>query len=91
MNKLCDICGKEYATETHHLLFGKGIRRIADADNKTTDLCFRCHKELHYRGTSQMLSKMLGQALWEIDALNDGVDQHEVRQKFRERYGRSWL
>lgn len=91
MSKLCEICGKEMGVETHHLIFGRGIRMIADGDGITMILCHSCHENVHADGTAAHLSKMLGQALWEINALNDGVDQYEARNKFRERYGRSWL
>lgn len=91
MDKFCEICGKRMASETHHLIFGRGLRSLADADGLTAEICRTCHFNIHSNGTAADLSQMYGQALWEINALNDGVDQYEVRNKFRQRYGRSWL
>lgn len=90
MDRLCEVCGNP-ATETHHLIFGTSRRRRCDDDGITMELCFRCHKELHYGTVSQKLSKMLGQMRWEQDALDDGADKYDVRNEFRERYGKSWL
>jgi len=91
MTKMCEICGDRFASEEHHLIYGRAERKLCDEDGLTLNLCQVCHRSIHIHGTAGMLSKMLGQALWEINALNDGVDQYEVRDKFRERYGRSWL
>jgi len=83
--KICEICGYP-ADNTHHLIFGNGVRRLADRDGLTIDLCADCHMELHGNGVASVLSKMLGQAIWERD--NPG---ETARDKFIARYGRSWL
>lgn len=95
MNRLCEICGKRMASETHHLIYGKGIRNLCDDDSIILELCQECHKEIHYNANAGHLSKMLGQALWERFYLGDFGDAKEslqkARENFMERYGRSWL
>lgn len=52
MNRLCEICGKRMASETHHLIYGKGIRNLCDDDSIILELCQECHKEIHYNATA---------------------------------------
>lgn len=80
--KICAICGKP-DVEIHHLVFGRGLRELADADSLTIPLCRECHKAVHLNGTASTLSKMLGQA-WYEKTVGD-------RESFRKRYGRSYL
>lgn len=92
--ELCIICGKP-ATEVHHLIFGRGLRPLADKDGITAPVCSECHKAIHYNSTASRLSKLLGQLAWEKWWLTDFGDAElpakQVREDFRERYGRSYL
>jgi len=84
--KICAMCGNIADCE-HHLIFGMGLRELADQDGLTIPLCNDCHTtgrdRIHGNVAAERLSKMLGQALWE--------SKYGDREQFRERYGRSYL
>lgn len=82
MNKYCDICGKNYATDTHHLIGGTSERKICDKYKfMTLDLCRSCHDTIHKDNTANKLSKMLGQALYETNYTRD-----EYLKEFKKNY-----
>lgn len=89
---ICLVCGAP-ASEMHHLVFGRGMRPLADADNLTAPLCEKCHKELHYSGLASAMSKIIGEMQWEMDyCIEHGVlNPDEAREAFRKRYARCWL
>jgi hypothetical protein len=92
---ICLVCGAP-AAETHHLVFGRGIRPLADEDGLMVPLCAKCHKEIHYSGTAAALSKILGQLQFEDEYMARaslyGINTREfAREAFRKRYGRSYL
>lgn len=67
-DKYCDICGKKYALEEHHLIGGTSERRIADKYSfEKLHICRDCHNDIHNNNTANKLSKMLGQAMFEIN------------------------
>jgi predicted HNH restriction endonuclease len=78
----CAICGQA-AVNTHHLIYGRGLRQLADEDGLTIPLCFNCHSHIHDDGVLGTMSKMLGQMMYERDKGS--------RADFIKRYGRSWL
>ena len=78
----CLFCGKP-VEHTHHLIYGNGLRPLADEDHLAIPVCNKCHEHIHIDGISGKLSKMLGQAVWE--------KQYGDREDFRRRYGRSYL
>lgn len=72
---VCSICGAP-AECTHHLIFGRGLRVLANDDALTLELCNKCHNlgikpehRIHGNSTAESLSKMLGQMQWERDRL----------------------
>ena len=73
----------------HHLLFGNGIRNLAEADGIKVKICNRCHnmgkiqERIHENPMAEKLSKMLGQSIWESEYGN--------REAFIKRYGKSYL
>ena len=80
---ICVVCGRP-KEETHHLVFGRGMRKLADEDGLVIPLCNSCHDVLHECGVAGALSKIIGQLQWENE--HDGS-----REDFRKRYGRSYL
>lgn len=91
----CTFCGKPTNTK-HHLIFGWSQRRLADEDKLYIYCCDNCHNmavkpvdRIHGNSQAEKLSKMLGQALYERNLLERG--EENVRQKFMQRYGRSYL
>lgn len=93
--KICAICGRE-AECTHHLIFGSS-RHLADKDHLTIDLCNRCHntgsklERIHDNSSAEALSKMLGQYMWMLDQVTDKDQQALLIERFRRRYGRSYI
>lgn len=87
-DKICIFCGRPKECE-HHLLFGNGIRNLAEQDGLKVPSCNRCHNMgsvtgcIHNNPMAEKLSKMLGQAIFEAK-LGD-------RDEFRARYGKSYL
>lgn len=101
MNR-CELCKENYAECYHHLIFGYGMRKLADQDQLVIHICNRCHNmsdnSIHNNPLASELSKKLGQALWEAKAIArcvpEGMQEkiaQEAREAFRERYGRSYL
>lgn len=86
--KICVFCGKPAECE-HHLLFGTGIRKLAEDDGIKVPACNDCHNmgdvtsRIHGNPMAEKLSKMLGQAVYEA-YIGD-------RESFRRRYGKSYL
>lgn len=94
--ELCTICGRR--TEAiHHLLFGTGIRELADEDGIVIPICNDCHnmgggrRQLHDNSVAEMLSKICGQLAYEKHLVAQGYTEDDARERFRKRYGRSYL
>ena len=85
---ICFFCGKPAECE-HHLLFGNGIRELAEQDGLKVPACNKCHnmgkqiERIHENIIAEKLSKMLGQAIYE--------SKIGTREEFRKRYGKSYL
>jgi hypothetical protein len=85
---ICFFCGEPAECE-HHLLFGKGIRELAEQDGLKVPACNKCHnmgkntERIHDNSMAEKLSKMLGQAIFE--------NRIGTREEFRARYGKSYL
>jgi hypothetical protein len=85
---ICFFCGRPSECE-HHLIFGKGLRDLADQDGLTIPSCNKHHNMgsnteiIHGNPMAEKLSKMLGQAIWE--------KHYGTREDFRKRYGQSYL
>lgn len=88
---ICFICGKP-REEVHHLIFGRGMRNLADKDKIVAPMCFDCHKRLHLDGMAADMSKIIGQLAWEKKYITDkSAAEQDARQAFKDRYGRSYL
>lgn len=91
----CIFCGRPTTTK-HHLLFGTGLRRIADEDGLYVPCCDECHtmaetkSRIHGNPMAEKLSKMFGQAIYERNRCAEGMTLDEARESFRKRYGRSY-
>lgn len=89
-DNICVICGKP-KQHIHHLVFGVGLRVLADEDKLITPICEECHSEIHNNGVASGLSKIIGQLVYEMELVKKGVPQEMAREQFRKRYGRSYL
>lgn len=84
----------------HHLIFGSGLRELADEDGLTIPLTNKEHnlgyntEKIHGNQAAEKLSKMLGQLAYEKEfykkALGAG-EEDPAREAFRKRYGISYL
>ena len=83
----CAICGK-LEHETHHLVFGRGKRPLADQDELTLELCREHHEFMH---KNDKVSKIIGQLAYERDKCAQGYGVDAARESFRIRYGKSYL
>lgn len=86
--RVCFFCGRPAECE-HHLLFGSGIRELAEQDGLKVPACNGCHNmgrvsgRIHDNPMAEKLSKILGQAVYEAKI--------GTREEFRARYGKSYL
>ena len=78
----CCMCGKPAYNDTHHLIYGRSERRLADEDGLTIPVCRECHNLIHSDSRIGNLSKILGQIAWE--------GKYGDREDFRRRYKKSW-
>ena len=84
----CYFCGMPANCE-HHLIFGNGLRDLAEEDGLKVPVCDKCHTigtlsgRIHDNSAAEKLSKMLGQAIYE--------KRVGTREQFMKRYGRSYL
>lgn len=63
-DKKCIICGTTQNLEKHHMIFGTGKRKLADADGLWCWLCSEHHKAVHNEDTydKEMLQVMAQRA-----------------------------
>lgn len=104
-SNICALCGAYCKSVEHHLVFGSGVRDLADEDDLIIDLCIDCHtlafhvtERIHDNVAAERLSKILGQMMYERNELAKILSTKEaeaykdkVRQQFLKRYGRSYL
>lgn len=74
--RICAMCNRVCQTVEHHLIFGSGMRQLADEDDLIIDLCEECHtsaskltEQIHSNVAAERLSKMLGQMMYERNQL----------------------
>ena len=85
---VCFYCGQPAECQ-HHLIFGRGLRKLADEDGLIIPSCNKHHnmgkidERVHENPMAEKLSKMLGQVIWE--------KHHGTRKEFMKRYGQSYL
>lgn len=94
----CAFCGKPAEAE-HHLIFGIGMRGLAEEDGLKLPACNSCHnmgaksERIHGNPMAEKLSKMLGQIAWEKEYYKGLLEEKQdpARETFRQRYKRSYL
>jgi len=91
-------------TTRHHLLFGRGIRNLAEKDGAWIPVTDSEHNmspngtinQIHGNPAAEKLSKIAGQLAWERNYLIDKYGDfdelsRECREAFRKRYHESYL
>jgi len=89
----CFICRMIYkvetpAPETHHVIYGRGIRELADADGLTVKLCSYHHDRLHKKHEFDMALQIIGQRKYIEKAMAEGLTEEEAKERFLHRYGK---
>ena len=79
---MCFFCVRPAECE-HHLLFGNGIRELAEQDGLKVHNMGEPLERVQDNPMAEKLSKILGQAVYEAKIGN--------REEFRARYGKSYL
>ena len=59
----CYIC-KRPATCQHHLIYGRGKRRISDREKLTIAICDKCHYKIHNHHIKDAELKEMAQNTW---------------------------
>ncbi len=83
---ICFLCGKPSEAE-HHLVFGVGIKQIADKDRLTVPICNNCHntgevkRRIHDNPVAEKMSKMIGQLAWEKEYLTQDMVHHNAESE----------
>ena len=88
----------------HHLLFGRGIRNLAEQDGIWIPVTDGTINQIHGNPAAERLSKIAGQIAWErawmisqaalpFESEDEAYDRlsRECREAFRKRYGQSFL
>lgn len=82
----------------HHLIYGTGLRGLAEEDGLWIPLTHMEHNmasdatmRIHGNPSAEKLSKICGQLAWEKHAIALGCSEIEAREAFRRRYGISYL
>lgn len=83
----------------HHLIFGVGMRELADQDGLWIPLTHSEHDlssvgtiyQIHDNPAAEHLSKLCGQLAWEKHEIaSSGCSEAEARARFLKRYGRNY-
>lgn len=92
----CLFCGRPTTTE-HHLVFGRGLRKLADEDGLVIPCCDDCHtmnrvtQKIHDNTMAEKMSKIIGQLAYEKKKVAEGMTEEQARESFRKRYTNSYL
>jgi hypothetical protein len=93
----CFFCGKPVGGAEHHLVFGRGLRQLAEEDGLKVPICNDCHttgrviNRIHDNPMAERLSKVCGQAFFERNYISErGCSIDEAREAFRRRYGKCY-
>ena len=92
----CLFCGTP-TTTGHHLIFGRGMRKLADEDGLIIPCCDNCHtmnkvtNKIHDNPMAEKMSKIIGQLAYEKHKVAEGMTEEQARESFRKRYGQSYL
>ncbi len=77
----CYFCGNPQ-TETHHLIFGRGLRELSDKHGLVIPLCRACHGELHKNSSMMAWSRAEGQRRFE---------KNHSHEEFMKIFGKNYL
>ena len=90
---VCAICGSKTFKEAdhlHHLIPGSSRRKKADRYGLVIPVCASCHEWIH-SSTAVVLSKYLGQMMFERDAVAEGRTKAQARGDFMREFGENYL
>lgn len=88
----CIICGRQ--AERHHI-FGGPNRHQSTKDQLILPLCAEHHRDgpdaVHVNAATMALAHIIGQMAWENANRQPFEDTESVRERFRRRYGKSYM
>ena len=84
----CYLCGRMTGLEMHHVLHGRGIRKLADEDGLKVWLCYEHHRLLHDHGDHDKELQALGQRAYVKARMKEGYPKDAAEELFFKRYGK---
>ena len=88
-----DMISGEPNVERHHV-FGGPDRTKSDEDGLWVPLTYAHHQgnmSVHRNKEMRVLMHIIGQLAYELNEVAAGLTKEQAREKFRRRYGRSFL
>lgn len=88
-----DMISGEPNVERHHV-FGGPNRSKADEDGLWVPLTYAHHQgnmSVHNNKEMKVLMHIIGQLAYELNEVSAGLTKEQAREKFRRRYGKSFL
>jgi predicted HNH restriction endonuclease len=67
----------------HHVISGKGRRKVCDKYHMVIPLCMKCHEEVHHNRDLYLTFAEMGQKWYEANV--------GTREDFRKDFGKSWM
>ena len=95
-DEYCLFCGRPTEAR-HHLVYGKGNRTLSEKDGLKIPCCHNCHNmgdvlnRIHGNPMAETMSKIIGQLAREKHEVAQGISETEARERYRARYGESYL
>ena len=80
----CDLCGKWDYLDRHHIFEGQGLRRQSEKYGCVTNVCRRCHNDIHHHPLDNIWLKRESQ-LEAMQRLNWTIDD------WHRHFGKSYL
>ena len=78
----CYLCDKQ-ASCSHHIIFGRGKRKVSDREGMTVALCNACHYKIHNWHLHDKELKAIAQEVW---LEHNGGDNEKNRKKWYSMY-----
>ena len=88
-----DMISGEPNVERHHV-FGGPDRSKSDEDGLWVPLTYAHHQgkmSVHSNKEMKVLMHIIGQLAYELNEVSTGLTKEQAREKFRRRYGKSFL
>ena len=78
----CFLCGREGYLHEHHVMNGKGWRRLSDEDRLVVYLCPKCHDYIHSNADARKFLKAQAEMVY--------LETHTFNE-WMKRYGKNYI